>query len=414
MPSVTVAGANNQIVTLNFDSQSNAALANQLASVLTTGIQNGSILPAVDTDGPPPPLPPGKTGEFVQTLNGTIKLPAGYNAYVDTAPKAIVFGSGGDNESILADSSSNLDFIATGGSGTIVGGDSRIFIPVTDNGDWSINTGNGSNQVFALGGGNDTITTGTGNNHLVLGSGNDLIQTSGNSIITASNGSETVSAFGGQDLIDGNASDLFFISQNASATIFGGSGSDTFFGGSGPDYVQGGTGGKNLLIGGSGAATLIGGGDGDQLFAGDGPGQLLKAGSGNETLVGGFGSDTFQGGGSGSSSQIFGGMGNDTFVSAGGIATVTAGASSNLFAFVRSNPGGSEVINGFISGVDQIGLEGFKGNEVAHALKSQKVVDGNDTITLSDHTKITFVGVTSLSESDFTTINGKHDFVAKS
>ena len=42
------------------------------------------------------------------------------------------------------------------------------------------------------------------------------------------------------------------------------------------------------------------------------------------------------------------------------------------------------------------------------------VVDGNDTITLSDHTKITFVGVTSLSESDFTKIGGKHDFVPKS
>jgi len=404
MPSVTVAGANNQTVTLNFDSQSNAALANQLASVLTAGVQNGSILPAVDTDGPPPPLPSGKTGEFIQTLSGTTSLPAGYNAYVDTAPNAIVFGSGGDNESILADSSSNLDFFATGGSGTVVGGDSRIFIPATDNGDWSINTGNGSNQVFALGGGNDTITTGTGNNHLVLGSGQDLIQTSGNTIITASTGSETVSAFGGKDLIDGNASDLFFVSQNASATIFGGTGSDTFFGGSGPDYVQGGTGGKNFLVGGSGAATLIGGGNGDQLFAGDGPGQLLEAGSGNETLVGGFGSDTFQGGGSGSSTQIFGGMGNDTFISAGGVATVTAGASSNLFAFVKSNPGGSEVINGFISGVDQIGLEGFKGNEVNHALKSQTVVNGNDTITLSDNTKITFVGVQNLSESDFATI----------
>jgi Ca2+-binding RTX toxin-like protein len=404
MPSVTVAGANSQTVTLNFDSQANAALATQLASALTAGIKNGSIIPAVDTDGPPPPLPSGKTGQFVQTQSGTTHLPVGYDAYVDTAPNAIVFGSGGNNESILADSSSNLDFFATGGSGTIVGGDSRIFIPATDDGAWSINTGNGSNQIFALGGGNDTISTGTGNNHIVLGSGQDQIQTSGNTIITASTGAETVSAFGGKDLIDGNASDLFFVSQNSSATIFGGSGSDTFFGGSGPDYVQGGSGGKNFLVGGTGAATLIGGGNGDQLFAGDGPGQLLQAGSGNETLVGGFGSDTFQGGGSGSSTQIFGGMGNDTFISAGGVATVTAGASSNLFAFVKSNPGGSQVINGFISGVDQIGLEGFKGNEVTHALKSQTVVDGNDTVTLSDNTKITFVGVRSLSESDFTTI----------
>ncbi len=416
MPSVTVAGANNQTVTLNFDSQTNAALANQLASVITAGVQNGSILPAVDTDGPPPALQPGKTGEFVQTLTGSTILPHGYKAFVNTAPNAVVFGSGDEGEAVLS-SIANLDFIATGGSGTVVagGGNNRVVIPGTDAGNWSINTGNGDDQIFALGGGSDTISAGGGSNKLTLGDGKDFIQSSGNDFIFAGKGQETVTALGNaNDFIQGNASNLFFVGASGAATIFGGSGSDTYFGGSGPDYVQGGTGGKNFLAGGSGAATLIGGGDGDTLTAGIGSGQLLRAGSGNETLIGGIGSDTFEGGGKGSSTQIFGGMGNDTFISAGGAATVTAGSASNLFVFTKSNPGGTEVIQGFISGLDQIGLEGFKGNEVAHALKSQKVVDGNDTITLSDNTKVTFVGVTSLSESDFTTIGGKHDFVPKS
>jgi len=417
MPTVTVAGANNQTVTLNFDSQSNAALANQLASVITAGVQNGSILPAVDTDGPPPALPPGKTGEFVQTLTGSTILPHGYKAFVNTAPNAVVFGSGDEDQAVLS-SIANLDFIATGGSGTVVagGGDNRVVIPAADDGNWSINTGNGDDNLLASGGGNDTISAGGGNNRIELGGGKDFITSTGNDIIVGATGQETVAAFGSaSSFVVGNDSNLLFVGNGGSATIFGGTGSDTYFGGGGPDYVQGGTDGHNFLIGGSGAATLVGAGDGDILKAGIGsPGQVLRAGLGNETLEGGSGSDTFYGGGKGSSTQIIGGTGNDTFFSAGGTATVTAGAASNLFVFTKSDPGGSDVIQGFISGLDQIGLEGFKGNEVARALKSQTVVDGNDTITLSDHTTITFVGVTSLSESDFTTIGGKQNFAPNS
>ena len=178
-------------------------------------------------------------------------------------------------------------------------------------------------------------------------------------------------------------------------------------GGSGPDYVQGGTGGNNLLVGGTGAATLIGGGNGDELVAGISSGQWLQAGVGNETLLGGFGSDTFYGGGAGSSTQIFGGEGNDTFVSAGGTATVTAGSASNLFAFVKSNPGGSELVNGFISGLDQIGLQDFGKGEIGRALASQQTANGSDTITLSDNTTVTFVGVSKLTTNDFIALPSK-------
>jgi hypothetical protein len=66
-------------------------------------------------------LPPGKTGEFVQTQTGSTILPQGYKAFVDTAPNSIVFGSGDEDETVLS-STGNLDFIATGGSGTVVAG----------------------------------------------------------------------------------------------------------------------------------------------------------------------------------------------------------------------------------------------------------------------------------------------------
>lgn len=385
MPTVTVAGAHHQTVTLHYDSTANAALARQLAAAITAGVQGGSIVPAVDTDGPPPTLPPGKTGEFVQTMDGLTILPHGYKAVVDTAPDAVIFGSGDNGESVLA-STGLLDFFATGGSGTVVGGggDSLIFVPVTDAGAWSINTGNGDDTILALGNGNDTISAGGGHNSITLGDGHDVVQTTGSDVVVAGNGHETIAAVGsGSDVVYGNGSTLFFVDSGAGATVFGGTGSDTFFGGSGPDVAYGGSAGHNFLLAGSGAATLFGGGDGDQLFAAGGKGQELHAGAGNETLFGAaaFGADTFYG--SAGSTQMFGGSGKD------------------VFAFVDGQAGGHATIQGFAHGRDLVDLQGYGKDAVKDALKSQHVVGTTNTITLSDHTTITFIGVGKLTASDF-------------
>src|ERR1700676_2922064 len=164
MATVTVTGAHGP-VSLSFDTAANAALAGKLAAAITAGVQNGSIIPAVDTDGPPPPLPPGATGEFVQTNDGLTILPAGYTAFVDAASESVVFGSGDADESVSS-SVGDMTFIATGGSGTVVagGGNNRIVIPGDDNGNWSINTGKGDDAILAMGGGNDTLNPGGGKN----------------------------------------------------------------------------------------------------------------------------------------------------------------------------------------------------------------------------------------------------------
>jgi Ca2+-binding RTX toxin-like protein len=177
--------------------------------------------------------------------------------------------------------------------------------------------------------------------------------------------------------------------------------SDTIFGDEGPDYIQGGTGGNNFIVGGNGPATILGGGDGDQLFAGGNIGQLLKAGAGNETLVGFFGSDTLV---AGASTQMLGGFGNDTFIVGAGNATISAGSGTNLFEFVNAPSGGDVLVNGFLSGSDQIGLSGFSKFEISRVVFNQTHADGGTTITLSDHTTVTFTGVTALTESDFVTI----------
>jgi Ca2+-binding RTX toxin-like protein len=386
MPTVTVAGANAQTVTLSFDTNSNAVLAGQLAAAITAGVHGGSILPAVDTDGPPPPLPPGAIGEFIQTQDGTTVLPSGYKAFVNTAPEAIVFGSGGAGESVLS-SIGDLRFFATGGSGTVVagGGNNFISIPATDKGPWSINTGNGDDTVAAAGGGNDTINAGGGHNAITLGAGKDIVKSTGDDTVFAGSGHETIGATGAHsDLVFGNSSQLFFVDTGGSATVFGGSGSDTFFGGTGPDLVHGGTGGDNLLFAGTGTATLFGGGNGDQLFAAGNAAQALHAGAGSETLFGGFSS------------------GSDTFFGGSGAATITGGTGNNLFVFTDGQAGGKDLIQNFVSGVDSISLSGYGPNAVADAVATQKHVGGSTTITLSDSTKITFTGVPSLHASDFT------------
>jgi Ca2+-binding RTX toxin-like protein len=390
MPTVTVAGANSQIVTLTFDTNANAVLASKLAAAITAGVQGGTIQAASDVNGPPPALPPGTTGAFFQEQSGTTFLPPGYTAVVDTSANAIIFGSGDPNESVLI-GAGDPTFIAQGaeGSGTVVagGGDNRIVIPASVAGGWSINTGNGDDTVLAQGSGNDTINAGGGHNAIQLGSGSDIIQTTGDDTVLAGSGSETITATTGSDVIFAGSGTLFFIASGAS-TVFAGTGSDTFFGGAGPDEVHGGTGGNNFLFAGTGAATLFGGGDGDQLFAAGSGAQALHAGAGNETLFGGFssGQDSF-----------FGGTGN---------ASITAGSGTNLFVFTDGDSGGADTIQGFQSGRDLVDLQSYGHNAVRDALRSQTVVGGTSTITLSDHTVITFANAGTLTANDFVTSSG--------
>jgi hypothetical protein len=391
MATVTVTSANQQAVALQYDTNANAALAQQLAAAISAGVQNMTIFAATDTNGPPPPLRPGTTGEFVQTQDGTTFLPAGYKAFVDTAQTSIVFGSGDADESVLS-SIGNMTFVATGGSGTVVagGGNNFITIPQTVAGSWSINTGNGDDTVLALGSGNDSINTGGGHNAIQLGGGKTRVTSAGDDTVVAGSGQETIAAFGTDSrVIYGGSGQLYYIDALGShgATVFAGTGSDTFLGSDGSNVVYGGTGGNNFLFAGTGAATLFGGGDRDQLWAAGSDAQALHAASGNETLNGAFGQgpDTFYGG-TGATS-IIGGQGDDSFVFTQGQA-------------------GSATITGFAHGRDAVDLQGYRPNEVTNALGHAQVTNGSTTITLSDKTSITFVGITDLGASDFVLTGG--------
>jgi Ca2+-binding RTX toxin-like protein len=397
---VSVAGANGTTLNLHFNA--NVALARQLADAITKGVESGSIIPS---EGSTPPLPAGKTGEFVSG-GGFAAMPTGYNAVVVPDGKdSEIFGSGGDSETVLS-GTANLTFIATGGSGTVVagGGDQRILIPQTDNGNWGIYT-DANDLIAAMGGGNDTISAGAGHNDIQLGSGHNLVLSSGADVINIPGGAATVDAATAKsDLVFGGASALTFIGGAGNATVFGGTGSDTFLGGSGNALVHGGTGANNLLFAGTGHATLFGGGNGDQLFAEGSKGQELIAGAGNETLFGGFssGNDTFRAGSG--HDQVTLGTGHDTFFAGTGTATVVGVGNPDTYVFTNGQGGGSALLINFTS-LDKVDLSGFAHDAVEEMLHTQKLTPAGVTVTLPDHTRITFAGLSSLNASQFSVTN---------
>ena len=144
----------------------------------------------------------------------------------------------------------------------------------------------------------------------------------------------------------------------------------------------------------SGNVTMTGG-----LF----PNEMI-GGTGATTMRGGFSSDTFVGGvGPNSSTYMQGGLGPDTFIGGSGPETMVGGLSRNLFEFLPTAAGGKTVITNFVSGHDQLYLEG---NSLSYLVSQGDVVTTghNTTITLDGgKTTIELQGVTNLKISDVTT-----------
>jgi Ca2+-binding RTX toxin-like protein len=428
--SVTIHGSKDETIVLGFDATSNFALAQQLANFLSSEIANHKLVTVPDQGGSFPILPWGVSGAYVQTTSTLAVLPTGYTTDLISKPgSAVVFGSGAANQAILSGSSTNLTFTAAGGSGTVVagGGTTRLMIsdpagPSHGSGadfdsddkgkgahpaSWTLFTGSGNDFISVQGDVNATIGAGGGQNTILLGSGHDLIVSTGSDTILGGSGAVTIDATAAKgDLVQGGASSLYFVGGAGGATILGGTGSDTYFGSTsahvGKQLIEGGSGGNNFLFAGNGAATLIGGGSGDQLYAFGSSAQWLKAGVGNETLsaAASSGADTLTAGAG--KNLLVGGIGADTFVGGAGHATVQAGFGADVYAFMKGQAGGSELVTGiFDPSSIRIALVGYGAGEADHALSTASVKHGSISIGLTDGTKITFQDVTSLSKSNF-------------
>jgi ELWxxDGT repeat protein len=269
-------------------------------------------------------------------------------------------------------------------SGIIVGstGNDTVLLAASGKVDWSIAAGGGRNAIV-LGAGRDTVMS-AGQDHIQLGAGPATIIATGDAT----------------DLISGGSGQLLFVAGSGAATIAQGTGSVTVMGGSGAGVFHGGTAGNNLLIAGDGAATLFGAANGDVLYANGDHGQILHAGAGSETLFGGLssGNDVFFAGTG--KTLITGGFGNDTFVAGTGNATIQSGAGADVFKFVHGAAGGSDLIQN-MDAADRIQLVGYAAGEIDRAVSGQTHTAGGTAITLSDHTRISFVGLEKVTLAVF-------------
>ncbi len=232
--------------------------------------------------------------------------------------------------------------------------------------------------------------------------------TSANSTMTVS-GSATIDISAGRNSITVASPGTVFagpndtISAAGAATLFGfgtpgvdaGTTVFTFMGAD--SSVTGGTGG--IMGTSSGANSTLVGGTGTSLFTVTGANSLAVAGPGPGTTGiderGSTGAEEITTSPTGTSGPLvaFLGSGADTVLASGGASTVVGGGGADIFAFIKSSSGGSEVILNFTA-QDSFAFEGF-GSAGAIAGESLVTFGGlsSDEITLTDGTKITLVAM---------------------
>lgn len=390
------------------------------ASVL--GAINGALALGTLTRVSSPTVAPGSGNGLVQlNASGTYTMP--------TADTVLLVGPGTGNATVTGSSAKGVNVLVADGVGTTT----APFVYNTNGGSGSIVTGDGSNVIgtatvpgtgnfyVQAGAGNDTVLAFSGTNtvsaglgHNLVGTGmagttsNNLVFASGTDTITGGTGkgSDTVIANGGATLVSPGSKNLTFLGTTGTATVVGGTGQEIVWLGTGGGQATGGSGGPNILSGGAGSAgsTLFGGASGDMLFA-RGPGQtVLVAGAGNETLYGGAssGNNTFYTGPG--NDVIGGGPGNDLIVVGGtGNATIDGGGGADIISFTSRAAGSTSnvVINNFNPAAgDRVQLLGYGGDQVA-AITGTAPSNGSTAVTLTDGTRITFAGVSTLSASSF-------------
>ncbi len=371
-------------------------------------------------------------GQYTIADVGTNTTVDGSTAGMDTvlATGAITYNAmGNDNQVTFIDGANVYNGGAATGD-TITGG----------SGSDTINTGTGFSTVFGGVGHsvvtlNDTVGSSSSPGGLAyLGEGFATVDANGlnDVVVAASNGQQI---FGGTDTAStltiaiednakssGPAGDV--VTAGAGTTnlfdsvggnsIFGGSGSLTFVGG--PPTSTGSGVISDSIYGGSGPSYLFGASGDNLTFAGDTSGSVATfvAGVGNETLnaanadgrVNFFGSSDTSSSGSfagsttgynyfqtgGSSSTVAGGTGT------GGSESLAGGTGTNVFGIADGGANAHITVYDFAAGNDSVSFLGETSAQVTADLNAATVSSAGLTVTLSDNTTVTFVGLNNVSQ----------------
>jgi hypothetical protein len=302
-------------------------------------------------------------------------------------------------------STSNL-LISNGTADTVVGGAGTTSIQA--HGSQALVFGGTGDLAVVTSGSNDTISASTattatatlgGTQTLLFGaSGNTVLDDQGSQDTVAGGAGAmtvTASAASSQLQVFGGTAPLTFVGGAGMATVAGGS-SDQATGGSGGLVFAAAAGSSDTVAAGSGGATLYGGANAAIALVGSAGISDVIAATGNETLSGAAsGANNTFWAGSGND-VIAGGSANDALVVGSGNATLSGGAGANAFDLINGQAGGAITITDF-SAQDQVGLFGYGSAAASTALQTATSSAGNTTLTLSDNTTITFLGIGSAS-----------------
>jgi Ca2+-binding RTX toxin-like protein len=450
--SITVPGGGGTTITQTFSNTFNQALAKSIADALAAANSARDLfITTVSGSGTAPPNNSGKLGELViePGTTGSVSVPAGLTGYQfvvdDSAGPDTIFGSPGQSimagagihtivdPSVITLSDNAIGTVTLTGAGdtvaagngaatvdataaneVILGGAGALFGNLAGAGDSLIGAAGAVSATVS--GSGDAVVGGVGALAAnVSGSGDTILAGGGAAAVTLAGGATDAVVQGGtaaMSVLDNGAGDT--INAGLSFTSVTAPGGSFVRGGSGPLNFLGGT-GPSTILGGSGNATVFGGSAETSIFGSPGaaiqyvntvPGGLsYQAGAGSETIdaslskgVGGSGASTssflFGGSDIAGHNLLIAGQG-DQFLTAGkGSDTMVGGGGVSSFWFWNTNggPAANDFITNF-SAIDNVVLAGYGSGAAGAALAGATTLGSSTTITLSDSTKITFIGV---------------------
>jgi hypothetical protein len=215
----------------------------------------------------------------------------------------------------------------------------------------------------------------------------DIALTARGALAVLGGGQQSVSVIGGTRVQGGSGADSVAVDAGG-AVLQGGSGTlnvsmydwvdtvaTTVFGGSGTADISMGYG--NVIFSGGGGAADI---------AGSYSAETVAAGSGNITLQGGNGGTVFSAGSGNAVVTLTPGGGTIKFGSGHTVVTEASYGTAVLYDFTAGAGGGTDVINQFHTGTDQLNFSGV-------SVTQDNLINGSTQLVLSDGTQITLNGV---------------------
>ena len=423
----TVTGTNTLLYAQNFANALNNAL---LAGTL--GYTNLSTPTDNTVDGRPSSATPSITEQEVSVAGASYILPpdtpaGGVYTFVDASGTLSITGSGTGDDVLVAAINAHTTYNDVGGNNliTFVDGDN------TYNGDTSV----GGTDTIVAGSGFDSIYTGGGQASVYSGTGDALIDlrdtasagaTSDptsvnpadyNQFVYLTDGASTVDMNGVADVVISSALPNSVTGQGQ--LIFGGAGTD--LAALVPPAGTASAAGNDTVVSGSGSMSVYDGSNNNIMW--DGTGSLtvafadsiegsVVAGAGT-TVVYGSASDTIDyfstatsgsaifvaGSGANESVNASGSAGSLTMVLGTGNETLIGGSGpTNFNANFDTATGltGSITINDF-GGNDLFNFVGYSASQAGSIAMNGTQTSSGYQITLSDGTKVTFAGLTSLT-----------------